>query len=91
MWYDNACYYWYSQLEDDLETVDKVSVSLPRDLLRFVERYQKRAKKRSRSEVFEEAVKLLRSRTLEAEYADAAAEFSAAEWESTAGDGLDRA
>lgn len=74
-----------------METVDKVSVSLPRDLLRFVERYQKRAKKRSRSEVFEEAVKLLRSRTLEAEYADAAAEFSAAEWESTAGDGLDRA
>lgn len=73
-----------------METVEKVSVSLPPELLRFVERYQKRAKKRSRSEVFEEALKLLRARTLEAEYADAAAEFDAAEWESTAGDGLDR-
>ena len=75
-----------------METVEKVSVSLPRDLLRFVERYRKRAKKHSRSAVFEEeALKLLRARTLEAEYAAAAAEFDAAEWESTAGDGLDRA
>lgn len=73
-----------------METVEKVSVSLPQDLLRFVERYQKRAKKRSRSEVFEDALKLLRAKSLEAEYADAAAEFDAAEWEGTAGDGLDR-
>jgi metal-responsive CopG/Arc/MetJ family transcriptional regulator len=77
-------------MEADLETVEKVSVSLPQELLRFVERYQKRAKKRSRSEVFEEALRLLRAKALEAEYADAAGEFDAAEWEGAAGDGLDR-
>lgn len=65
-------------------------MSLPPELLRFVERYQKRAKKRSRSEVFEEALKLLRARALEAEYADAAGEFDAAAWEGTAGDGRER-
>ncbi len=74
-----------------MNTVEKVSVSLPQDLLRFVERYQKRARKRSRSEVFEEALKLLRAKALESEYADAAQEFDATQWEGTAGDGLERA
>ena len=67
-------------------SVAKLSVSLPKDLAGFVERYRKK-RKLKRSQVFEEAVKLLRSRELEAAYREANAEADK-EWESTVADGL---
>lgn len=64
----------------------KLSVSLPDALAGFVEGYRKR-RGLNRSQVFEEAVKLLRSRELEAAYRQANAE-SDKEWENTVADGL---
>lgn len=66
--------------------VAKLSVSIPDELAGFVEKYRKK-RGLNRSQVFEEAVKLLRSRELEAAYRDANAE-SDKEWESTTADGL---
>lgn len=64
----------------------KVSVSVPDSLAGFVERYRKQ-RGLNRSQVFEEALKLLRSRELEAAYRAANAELDNA-WENTAADGL---
>ncbi len=64
----------------------KVSVSVPDSLAGFVERYRKQ-RGLNRSQVFEEALKLLRSRELEAAYRAADAELDNA-WENTAADGL---
>jgi antitoxin ParD1/3/4 len=61
-------------------------VSLPDSLAGFVENYRKK-RGLNRSQVFEEAVKLLRSRELEAAYQEANAETDK-EWENTIGDGL---
>jgi antitoxin ParD1/3/4 len=69
-------------------SVAKLSVSLPDSLVRFVESYRKKHALRSRSQVFEEAVKLLRSRELEAAYREASMGSDKA-WESPASDGLD--
>lgn len=66
--------------------VAKLSVSIPDELAGFVEKYRKR-RGLNRSQVFEEAVKLLRSRELEAAYREANAD-SDREWENTAADGL---
>jgi metal-responsive CopG/Arc/MetJ family transcriptional regulator len=66
--------------------VAKLSVSLPDSLAGFVENYRKK-RGLNRSQVFEEAVKLLRSRELEAAYREANAEVEK-EWENTIGDGL---
>lgn len=67
-------------------SVVKLSVSLPGALAGFVEDYRKK-RGLNRSQVFEEAVKLLRSRDLEAGYRAANAEIGEG-WENTAGDGL---
>ncbi len=67
--------------------VAKLSVSLPESLAGFVDKYRKRRGLKSRSQVFEEAIKLLRSRELEAAYREAGASRDKA-WETTASDGL---
>lgn len=67
-------------------SVAKLSVSLPLELAGFVEKYRKR-RGLNRSQVFEEAVKLLRSRDLETAYREADAQ-SDKEWDKTASDGL---
>jgi antitoxin ParD1/3/4 len=68
-------------------SVAKLSVSLPDSLAGFVESYRKRRGLKSRSQVFEEAVKLLRSRELEAAYREASTDRDRA-WEKTVSDGL---
>jgi antitoxin ParD1/3/4 len=67
-------------------SVAKLSVSLPDSLAGFVEKYRKK-RGLNRSKVIEEAVKLLRSRELEAAYRAADAKSDKA-WETTASDGL---
>jgi antitoxin ParD1/3/4 len=67
--------------------VAKLSISLPETLAGFVENYRKRRGFKNRSQVFEEAIKLLRSRELEAAYREANAEADVA-WERTVSDGL---
>ena len=67
-------------------SVAKLSVSLPDELVGFVENYRKK-RGLNRSQVFEEAVKLLRSRELEAAYREANAEIDK-EWENIVADGL---
>jgi antitoxin ParD1/3/4 len=64
----------------------KLSVSLSDSLAGFVEKYRQK-RRLNRSQVFEEAIKLLRSRELEAAYREADAESDKA-WEATASDGL---
>ncbi len=64
----------------------KVSISLRDSLAGFVEDYRKK-RGLNRSQVFEEAVKLLRSRELEAAYREANGETDK-EWENTVTDGL---
>ena len=68
----------------------KLSVSLPAELVGFVEKYRRTRGLRSRSQVFEEALKLLRSRDLESAYREASAddEKTNRDWESTISDGL---
>ncbi|HVA39481.1 MAG TPA: ribbon-helix-helix domain-containing protein, partial [Candidatus Binataceae bacterium] len=65
----------------------KLSVSLPDSLAGFVESYRKRRGLKSRSQVFEEAVRLLRSRELETAYREASTDRDKV-WESTVSDGL---
>ncbi|HEV2170406.1 MAG TPA: hypothetical protein VGR40_05640 [Candidatus Binatus sp.] len=65
----------------------KLSVSLSGSLAGFVESYRKRRGLKSRSQVFEEAVKLLRSQELEAAYREADSEFEKA-WDAANSDGL---
>jgi len=67
--------------------VAKLSVSLPDSLAGFVEAYRKKRGLKTRSQVFEEAVRLLRSRDLESAYRDSSREYDKA-WDATAGDGL---
>jgi antitoxin ParD1/3/4 len=56
---------------------EKVSVSLPQSLMQFVEEYKVSHQRKSRSQVVEEALTLLRERELEAAYRDAEAAKSA--------------
>jgi len=67
-------------------SVAKISVSIPMELAGFVENYRKK-RRLTRSQVFEEAVRLLRSRELEAAYKEAQGEADK-EWENTVADGL---
>ncbi len=67
---------------------EKVSISLPSVLMQFVEEYRVNAGKKNRSDVFEEALKLLRDRELELAYREASAEVDPT-WDATVGDGLD--
>jgi Arc/MetJ-type ribon-helix-helix transcriptional regulator len=70
----------------------KVSISLPPEILEFVEQYQQTHQAASRSEVFVEALRLLRERELAEAYRSASQEWEASEdarlWESTVGDEL---
>lgn len=66
----------------------KLSISLPDSLTGFVESYRKK-RGLNRSQVFEEAVRLLRSRELEEAYRESAADKSDLVWDSTTADGLD--
>jgi metal-responsive CopG/Arc/MetJ family transcriptional regulator len=71
--------------------IEKISISLPKDAMNFVEQYRKQHKLRSRSEVFTKAIKALEQRSLAQDYRDSyrdhADEMKA--WEVTVGDGLD--
>ena len=69
---------------------EKVSVSLPADVVNFVESYRKQHDIRSRSQVFELALKLLRERELERAYAEASKEHAeiARDFAVTDADGL---
>jgi len=67
-------------------SVAKISVSIPDSLAGFIEKYRKK-RGMGRSQVFEEVVKLLRSRELETAYREAGSKSDKA-WESTVSDGL---
>lgn len=67
---------------------EKVSISLPPALLDFVEEYRVTRGIKSRSEVIERALFILRERELDSAYREASAEVDPA-WESTVADGLD--
>jgi antitoxin ParD1/3/4 len=68
----------------------KLSVSLPSELAGFVEKYRKASGLKSRSQVFEEALKLLRSRDLENAYREASEhdERTNRAWDTAVADGL---
>lgn len=65
----------------------KISVSIPVGLVAFVEHYKVTHACRTRSQVIEEALRLLRRQELEQAYSDAGKQ-SDPEWEATAADGL---
>jgi len=68
----------------------KLSLSIPAELVGFVEKYRKTRGLKSRSQVFEEALKLLRSQDLESAYREASMddEKTNRDWESVVSDGL---
>lgn len=66
---------------------EKLSVSLPVPLVQFIESYQVTHQCRSRSQVIERALELLRMQELEDAYRQAAEEVDPA-WESAIADGL---
>ena len=53
---------------------EKISISLPQSLVRFVEGYKITKGCKTRSQVIEEALELLRSRELESAYREASKE-----------------
>jgi antitoxin ParD1/3/4 len=67
--------------------VEKLSISLPPPLVQFVENYKQNKGCKSRSQVIEEALELLRNRELEFAYQQASAEVDSA-WDVTVADGL---
>jgi metal-responsive CopG/Arc/MetJ family transcriptional regulator len=71
--------------------IEKLSISLPKETLNFVEQYRKRHKLRSRSEVFAKAVRMLNEKDLAEAYRASARENRklVKEWDVTVGDGLD--
>lgn len=66
---------------------EKLSISLPASLLQFIENYKVTKGCKSRSQVIETALELLRYQELEQAYWEAAAEVDS-DWELTVGDGL---
>jgi len=66
---------------------EKLSISLPDSLTGFVETYRKKRGLKSRSGVFEEAIKLLRDRELETAYREANSEIDDV-WDNASSDGL---
>jgi metal-responsive CopG/Arc/MetJ family transcriptional regulator len=66
---------------------EKISISLPSSLLQFIENYKLTKGCKSRSEVIELAIELLRYQELERAYQEAAMEINS-EWDVTVGDGL---
>ncbi|AUT03857.1 CopG family transcriptional regulator [Nostoc sp. CENA543] len=67
--------------------VEKISISLPPSLVEFIENYKLNKGCKSRSQVVEEALELLRNRELEAAYRAASAEVSG-DWDIAVADGL---
>ena len=68
---------------------EKVSVSIPHTLMQFVEEYKVSHARKSRSQVIEEALTLLRERELEAAYREADAGLQlATDFAPTVSDGL---
>jgi Arc/MetJ-type ribon-helix-helix transcriptional regulator len=74
-------------------SVAKLSVSVDESLVAFVDRYQKEKDIKTKSEVVEKALKLLRSQELKEAYKEAYREWresgEEAVWEVTVADGLD--
>ncbi len=66
---------------------EKLSISLPKSLVQFVEIYKIAHQRKSRSQVIEEALQLLREQELNKAYREASQEVI--DWEVTVGDGLD--
>ena len=66
---------------------EKLSISLPPILVQFIEHYKLAKGCKSRSQVVEEALELLRSRELEDAYRQASAEVDNG-WDVTIADGL---
>ncbi len=66
---------------------EKISISLPSSLLQFIENYKLAKGCKSRSEVIQLAIELLRYQELERAYQEAATEINS-EWDVTVGDGL---
>ena len=70
----------------------RFSVSISREIAQFVETYQQENDVKSRSEVIERALKLLREKELQQAYYEAGQEWLASEdaalWESASADGL---
>jgi len=65
----------------------KISISLPPEMVTFIEHYQEATGCQSRSQVISKALSLLQSRELEQAYREASLEVDEA-WEVTLGDGL---
>jgi antitoxin ParD1/3/4 len=66
---------------------EKLSVSVPSSLARFVEEYRNEHNLKTKSSVVERALVVLRERELEQAYAAASEDYDAV-WEATAGDAL---
>lgn len=66
---------------------EKLSVSVPAPLARFVEEYRSAHALKTKSSVVQRALEVLRERDLEAAYAEASRDVDPA-WEATAADGL---
>lgn len=67
---------------------EKVSISLRESLVRFVEHYRVAHHCKTPSQVFEEALELLRARELEQDYREADQEADTAAWNAVTADGL---
>jgi len=65
----------------------KISISLPPEMMAFIEHYQESTGSKSRSQVIVEALSLLQKQELEKAYREASAEVDEA-WENAVGDGL---
>jgi metal-responsive CopG/Arc/MetJ family transcriptional regulator len=65
----------------------KISISLPSELVQFIEHYKETTGSQSRSQVIAEALSLLQTQELEKAYQEASAEVDEL-WETTSGDGL---
>lgn len=66
---------------------EKLSISLSSYLVQFIEQYKTNHQYKSRSQVIEEALELLRNRELEEAYRQASNEVDLA-WDVVVGDGL---
>jgi antitoxin ParD1/3/4 len=68
----------------------KLSISLTEDLVKFIDRYRSDCGLKARSEVIDQALRLLKQQSLEAAYAEAYGEMVQEDtlWDVTIGDGL---
>lgn len=66
----------------------KISISLSNEMSEFIEMYQRDMNCKSRSEVFMQALELLRQKHLEEQYRLANDEIDPA-WDAVCGDGID--